>query len=245
MAADRMVDRAGRLGLLPGRILRADEVREASGHQPRCPPGHHDWRAEDARASRQSVRAADLVLSVSHFNTSRLIEAFPDLSKDRVAYVPNAADDLFFEPMPDRDRASARDDLGLPPQIPYLLSVANFQPRKNLVRLIARPAGCRKWRKGELAIVLIGTGSEAEAPAIREAIAACPARPSSSCPDTARADRSRGLRRGDRPGLPLHLRELRHPRRRGDGLRLPRRAGRFHGPARDRRRRRMVFPSGG
>ena len=31
---------------------------------------------------------------------------------------------------------AVRADLGLPPQIPYLLSVANFQPRKNLVRFI-------------------------------------------------------------------------------------------------------------
>src|SRR5262249_10134838 len=38
---------------------------------------------------------AHLILSVSHFNTDRLLEAFPSC-RDRVAYVPNGADDLFF-----------------------------------------------------------------------------------------------------------------------------------------------------
>ena len=41
--------------------------------------------------------SADLILSVSQFNTERLLEHFPDC-RDRVAYVPNAAEDLFFEP---------------------------------------------------------------------------------------------------------------------------------------------------
>ena len=45
---------------------------------------------------RRVFQAADLILSVSHFNTDRLREAFPSCG-DRVAYVPNGADDLFFE----------------------------------------------------------------------------------------------------------------------------------------------------
>ena len=40
---------------------------------------------------------ADLILSVSQFNTRQLIEAFPGC-EGRVAHVPNAAEDLFFEP---------------------------------------------------------------------------------------------------------------------------------------------------
>src|SRR5205807_2310041 len=82
---------------------------------------------------------ADLVLSVSRFNTERLREAFP-ACRDRVAYVPNGADDLFFEPAADHERRRVRADLGLPPEVPYLLSVANFQPRKNLERLITAAA---------------------------------------------------------------------------------------------------------
>jgi alpha-1,3-rhamnosyl/mannosyltransferase len=116
---------------------------------------------------------ANLVLSVSQFNTAKLLEAFPDL-RDRVAYVPNAADDLFFEAATDRERSSVRADLGLPPGVPYLLSVANFQPRKNLIRLIRAAGRLPEVAKGEIALVLIGTGSESEERSLREAISALP-----------------------------------------------------------------------
>ena len=114
--------------------------------------------------------AADLILSVSHFNTHRLLEAFPSCH-DRVAYVPNGADDLFFETAADHERARVRTDLGLPGQMPYLLSVANFQPRKNLVRLIRAAVRLPEVAAGALALVLIGTGAEEEARHLREAAA--------------------------------------------------------------------------
>ena len=89
-----------------------------------------------------------------------------------MAYVPNAADDLFFEPAPPHERDRVREDLGLPPGVPYLLSVANFQPRKNLVRLIKAAARLPEVSRGELALVLIGTGDEDEARPLREAAVA-------------------------------------------------------------------------
>jgi alpha-1,3-rhamnosyl/mannosyltransferase len=114
---------------------------------------------------------ATLILSVSRFNTDRLLEAYP-ACEGRVAYVPNAAEDLFFEPATERERSAVRDDLGLPPHIPYLLSVANFQPRKNLLRLIRAAVRTAEVGAAELAIVLIGTGDFDEARALREAAAA-------------------------------------------------------------------------
>ena len=111
---------------------------------------------------------ADLIASVSNFNTKRLVEAFPGC-RDRVVLVPNAAEDLYFERANDRDRSKVRDDLGLPAGMPYLLSVANFQARKNLVRLIEAAGRLREIASGELAIVLIGSGSEAEKSALIEA----------------------------------------------------------------------------
>ncbi len=114
---------------------------------------------------------ANLILSVSRFNTDRLLEAYP-ACKGRVAYVPNGADDLFFEPATKRERDAIRDDLGLPPQIPYLLSVANFQPRKNLMRLIRAAVRIPAVSAGDLALVLIGAGDPAEALALREAATA-------------------------------------------------------------------------
>ncbi len=114
---------------------------------------------------------ADLVLSVSRFNTERLLEAFP-FCRGRVAYVPNAADDLFFDPAPAHERDRVREDLGLPPGMPYLLSVANFQPRKNLARLVKAVSRLPEVEQGELALVIVGTGAEDEARPIREAAVA-------------------------------------------------------------------------
>ncbi|WP_240911169.1 glycosyltransferase family 4 protein [Paludisphaera soli] len=114
---------------------------------------------------------ADLILSVSEFNTDELLEASPEL-RGKVAYVPNAAEDLFFEPCPAADRESIRADLGLPAGLPYLLSVANFQERKNLIRLIRAAATLPEVAAGELALVLLGSGAPEEERGLREAIAA-------------------------------------------------------------------------
>lgn len=114
----------------------------------------------------QTFARADLILSVSRFNTERLLEHFPECA-GKVAYVPNAADDLFFEPSTERERAGVRADLGLPPDVPYLLSVANFQPRKNLARLVRAAGRIPQIASGELALVLLGDGSESEERALR------------------------------------------------------------------------------
>ena len=100
---------------------------------------------------------ADLILSVSHYNTQQLLEAF-SIPEHRVAYVPNGAEDLFFQPAPEHERSRIRADLGLPPKVPYLLSVANFQPRKNLLRLVKAVARLPEVASGELGLVLIGAG---------------------------------------------------------------------------------------
>ncbi len=113
--------------------------------------------------------AADLVLSVSDYNTARLLENFP-ACHDKVALVPNAADDLFFSPAEPRERAAVRRDLGLPEGVPYLISVANFQPRKNLPRLIRAAARLPEVARGDLALVLLGTGSEDQMPLLQASI---------------------------------------------------------------------------
>jgi glycosyltransferase involved in cell wall biosynthesis len=122
------------------------------------------------RLGRMFARA-DLILSVSHFNTERLLECFP-ASAGRVAYVPNAAEDLYFEPPAERERALVRDDLGLPQGVPYLLSVANFQARKNLPRLIRAAARLPEVAGGDLALVLLGEGSVDQERVVRGAIEA-------------------------------------------------------------------------
>jgi glycosyltransferase involved in cell wall biosynthesis len=113
---------------------------------------------------------AALILSVSRFNTDRLLEAYP-ACQGRVSYVPNAADDLFFEPASERERNAVAGDLGLPPNTPYLLSVANFQPRKNLLRLIEAAMRLPEISGGELGLVLIGTGNADETATLHAAVA--------------------------------------------------------------------------
>jgi alpha-1,3-rhamnosyl/mannosyltransferase len=118
----------------------------------------------------QVFSKASLVLSVSQFNTQQLLEAFPPC-QGRVAHVPNGADDLFFEPATRSERASVRTDLGVPAGVPYLLSVANFQPRKNLVRSVRAAGRLPEVAGGDLALVLVGTGSDDETRILHEAVA--------------------------------------------------------------------------
>ena len=125
LAADRVVDRAGRLDLLPGgirgflaRVRRAVTSHDVLQHLRFQPPKNRELLAH-------AFGKADLILSVSHFNTRQLVEAFPGC-EGRVAHVPNAAEDLFFEPASPRERAQVRADLALPARVPYLLSVANL-----------------------------------------------------------------------------------------------------------------------
>ena len=127
------------------------------------PPSHRERLA-------RTLADADLVLSVSRFNTERLLEHFPDCA-GRVEYVPNGAEDLFFEPATPRERAAAADDLGLPVGLPYLLSVANFEARKNLDRLVRAAARLPEVASGDLALVLLGTGTDAEERALRAEVA--------------------------------------------------------------------------
>ena len=114
-----------------------------------------------------AFKQADLILSVSQFNTRQLIEAFP-WCENRVAYVPNAAEDFFFKPATPRERSLIRADLALPEGLPYLLSVANFQPRKNLVRLVrGAMAAFPRWPQASSVWSILGTGAEDEARPLR------------------------------------------------------------------------------
>ena len=112
---------------------------------------------------------ADLVLSVSRFNTSKLLDLYPGC-RGKVATVPNAADDLFFGEATAGERSAVRGALGLPSGMPYLISVASFQARKNLVRLVRAAGRLAEVAAGDLGLVLLGAGDEAEAAPIRRAI---------------------------------------------------------------------------
>jgi len=69
------------------------------------------------------ARTADVVLTVSEFSRSKIVEYF-GVPSDRILVTPNAPDDIFFEP-----RSCSRHS-------PLLLTVGNAYPHKNLDRLI-------------------------------------------------------------------------------------------------------------
>ena len=246
LAAGRVVDRAGRLGLLPGRVCRPDP-------QARRAVTSHDVLQDLTLGGPQAPRAllakvfgrgrpGPLGLAVQHRAAARDV---PRLPRARWPTSPTRADDLFFEPATDAERAAVRADLGLPPGMPYLLSVANFQPRKNLARLVRAAARLARGGRGRPGAGPARRPGPTPRPRpIRDAIGrGRPAGrgPAPRLPPGPAAPRR--LCRGDGPGLPLDLRELRHPRRRGDGPGHPRRPGRLDRPARDRRRGRLVLRS--
>ena len=121
-------------------------------------------------ALEQTFRQADLILSVSNFNTKTLLEYFP-FCQGKVALTPNGAEDLFFEPAAESERAEARRDLDLPEGLPYFVSVANFQARKNLPRLVRVFARLPEAARGDIGLVLLGVGDEDQARPIRDEIA--------------------------------------------------------------------------
>lgn len=152
-----------------------------------------EFNAPNAVRSREwlarTFQQADLILSVSRFNTERLLGFFPEC-RGRVEYVPNGAEDLFYETPTEQEREGVRADFGLPPGVPYLLSVANFQPRKNLAALLRAAALLPDVMSGDLALVLLGTGTESEERALRDLLAKLGQRPLIRLP-------------GYRQGLPL------------------------------------------
>ncbi len=86
---------------------------------------------ESARNGRELLgrvfEQAHLILSVSRFNTDRLLEAYP-ACKGCVAYVPNGADDCSSSPQQNANATPSATIWDCRLNIPYLLSVANFQP---------------------------------------------------------------------------------------------------------------------
>ena len=171
VAADRVVDRSDRLGLLSSRALRGDPPNAAGGHQPRRLADPAIRVAQQARVAGPGTRAGRLDpfgLPLQFAEARGSLSIKPGSRGLRTQWSGRR---VLRAGESDRASKSARD-LGLPEGVPYLLSVANFQPRKNLPRLIRAAAKLPEVAAGELALILIGTGQPDEARALGEAAAA-------------------------------------------------------------------------
>jgi glycosyltransferase involved in cell wall biosynthesis len=83
----------------------------------------------------RSVRVSDLVVTVSEFSRSELLERYPKLAPERVVVTPDAAGGQFRSvELTEHERAHLASAYDLPAE--FVLAVGNLQPRKNLPRLI-------------------------------------------------------------------------------------------------------------
>lgn len=116
------------------------------------------FRAYMDRVVPRSVRRARLVVACSEFAAEETRWLVPDLDPGRVRVVPLGLDEARIAAA--RGARAADGDPGVPE--PYLLSVSNFDPRKNLARLVA---AWRRLRAGGAphALVLVGHPERAAA----------------------------------------------------------------------------------
>lgn len=82
---------------------------------------------------RRAVRAADRVIAVSEATRADLIELV-DCDSSKIEVIPDGCDPFFLEPVEQQELAEVRHKYGL--DRPFLLSVGNIKPHKNLKRLI-------------------------------------------------------------------------------------------------------------
>lgn len=97
---------------------------------------HPEYFAEEgAREVRRIMDSLDrrtIVFAISEYTRQDLLAYRPDLDPDKVIVIPLAAGDR-FRPCPDSGvRASMRTKYGIPPSVPYVLSLATLEVRKNM-----------------------------------------------------------------------------------------------------------------
>jgi len=101
-----------------------------------------------------AIRRATLVHTVSEDSRRTILERY-DVAPDKVRVVPSGAGPA-GEPIDLEEARKLVMGLGLDPSRPYLLSVGNLQPRKNLVRLIDAYQRLLATGQADVDLVLVG-----------------------------------------------------------------------------------------
>lgn len=82
----------------------------------------------------RTVKRAARILTVSEFSRTQILKAY-NLAPEKVTVIPNAASDNFRVIGHERAQAAAAQTTGS--EAPFVFSVGDLQPRKNLIGLIA------------------------------------------------------------------------------------------------------------
>ena len=170
-------------------------------------PLHHpEWvapltRRMHGRKYANAAKTCDRIFAISEFTAEDVAQtlAFP---RERIPIAYPGVDERYT---PDGPKAE-RDN-------PYILAVATLEPRKNLSTLVAAHALVRKQRP-ELDLVVAGAPVQwAEQELAGDGVTALGFVPDEQLPSP--------LPRRERVRVPVALRGLRDPGRRGDGVRHP------------------------
>lgn len=90
----------------------------------------------EVRRIMDSLSAQTVVFAISEFTKQELLAYRRDLSDSQVTVVPLAAGARFRPCTDAQERASVRAKYGIPPNVPYVLSVATLEIRKNLDKVV-------------------------------------------------------------------------------------------------------------
>lgn len=99
------------------------------------------------------LKRADIVAVVSS-NTKRELKRYYNVPSSKVRVVPNGVDEKLFYPRSQKQIATTRKSLAL--SKPYILHVGNFEPRKNLGRLIEAYVALPAKLRDAYTLLLVG-----------------------------------------------------------------------------------------
>lgn len=117
------------------------------------------WHLHNANELLAGMNPETFVACVSESTRNDLLNGCSTLTPERVSVIPLAADRSLFYPVQEKTvLQQVRQKYGIPPEVPYFLSVSTIEPRKNLDRTLE---AFRRWAQDqandEAVLVLVGS----------------------------------------------------------------------------------------
>ena len=104
-----------------------------------------------------SLNEHTVIFTISEFTKKDLLDYRPDLKSDQITVIPLAAGDNFIPCHSDTKKHEVRQRYGIPSNVPYILSLATLEIRKNLDNVVKSFACYLKEHKdSNLHLVLSG-----------------------------------------------------------------------------------------